>query len=41
MPIIPIVNIEVGMERQFFAVTDDMVVALAGSESRSPPTVST
>src|SRR5262245_57986456 len=29
-PIIPIVNIEVGMERQFFAVTDDMVVALAG-----------
>ena len=29
MPIIPIVNIEVGMERQFFAVTDDMVVALA------------
>ena len=30
MPIIPIVNIEVGMERQFFAVTDDMVVALAG-----------
>ena len=30
MPIIPIVNIEVGVERQFFAVTDDMVVALAG-----------
>ena len=30
MPIIPIVNIEVGMEQQFFAVTDDMVVALAG-----------
>jgi hypothetical protein len=30
MPIIPIVNIEVGMERQFFAVTGDMVVALAG-----------
>jgi hypothetical protein len=30
MPIIPIVNIEVGMERQFFVVTDDMVVALAG-----------
>jgi hypothetical protein len=30
MPIIPIVNIEVGMERQFFAVTDEMVVALAG-----------
>jgi hypothetical protein len=29
-PIIPIVNIEVGMERQFFAVTDNMVVALAG-----------
>jgi hypothetical protein len=30
MPIIPIVNIEVGMEQQFFAVTDNMVVALAG-----------
>jgi len=30
MPIIPIVNIEVGMEKQFFAVTDNMVVALAG-----------
>jgi hypothetical protein len=30
MPIIPIVNIEMGMERQFFAVTDNMVVALAG-----------
>jgi hypothetical protein len=30
MPIVPIVNIEVGMERQFFAVTDNMVVALAG-----------
>ena len=30
MPIIPMVNIEVGMERQFFAVTDNMVVALAG-----------
>jgi hypothetical protein len=30
MPVVPIVNIEVGMERQFFAVTDDMVVALAG-----------
>jgi len=29
-PVIPIVNIEVGMEKQFFAVTDDMVVALAG-----------
>src|SRR6516164_2503486 len=27
---IPIVNIEVGMEKQFFAVTDNMVVALAG-----------
>ena len=30
MPIIPIVDIEVGMERQFFAVADNMVVALAG-----------
>src|SRR5262249_45399201 len=30
MPIIPIVNIEVGMEKQFFAVTEDMGVALAG-----------
>jgi hypothetical protein len=30
MPIIPMVNIEVGMERQYFPVTDDMVVALAG-----------
>jgi len=30
MPIIPMVNIEVGMERQFFAVTDNMVAALAG-----------
>src|SRR5215468_5270792 len=30
MPVVPIVNIEVGMERQFFAVTDDIVVALAG-----------
>jgi hypothetical protein len=38
MPIIPIVNIEVGMERQFFAVTDNMVVALAGTHGlRSPP----
>jgi len=30
MPVVPIVDLEVGMERQFFAVTDDMVVALAG-----------
>jgi hypothetical protein len=29
-PTIPIVNLEVGMERQYFAVTDDMVIALAG-----------
>jgi hypothetical protein len=29
-PVIPIVDTEVGMEQQFFAVTDDMVVALAG-----------
>jgi hypothetical protein len=30
MPVVPIVDLEVGMERQFFAVTDDMVAALAG-----------
>jgi hypothetical protein len=29
-PVIPIVDLEVGMEKQFFAVTDEMVVALAG-----------
>ena len=29
-PVVPIVNVEVGMEKQFFAVDDDMVVALAG-----------
>lgn len=29
-PIVPIVDLEVGMERQFFAVTDEMVQALAG-----------
>ena len=29
-PIVPIVDLEVGMERQFFTVNDDMVVALAG-----------
>jgi hypothetical protein len=29
-PIVPIVDLEVGMERQFFAVTDEMVEALAG-----------
>src|SRR6516164_3584121 len=28
-PVIPIVDLEVGMERQFFAVTDEMVEALA------------
>jgi hypothetical protein len=29
-PVIPVVDIEIGMERKFFAVTDDMVAALAG-----------
>jgi hypothetical protein len=29
-PIVPMVDLEVGMERQFFAVTKEMVVALAG-----------
>jgi hypothetical protein len=29
-PVIPIVDLEVGMERKYFAVTDDMVSALAG-----------
>jgi hypothetical protein len=29
-PIMPIVDVEVGMEKQFFAVTSDMVGALAG-----------
>jgi len=29
-PVIPLVDLEVGMERQFFAVTDEMVEALAG-----------
>jgi hypothetical protein len=28
-PVIPLVDLEVGMERQFFAVTDEMVEALA------------
>ena len=28
-PVVPIVDLEVGMEKQFFAVTDKMVVALA------------
>ena len=28
-PVIPIVDLEIGMERKFFAVTDDMVAALA------------
>jgi hypothetical protein len=29
-PVVPIVDLEVGMEQQFFAVTDEMVEALAG-----------
>ena len=29
-PVVPLVNVEVGMEKQYFAVDDDMVVALAG-----------
>jgi hypothetical protein len=29
-PVVPLVDIEVGMEKQFFAVDNDMVVALAG-----------
>jgi hypothetical protein len=29
-PVVPIVDLEVGMERQFFAVTDEMVEALVG-----------
>jgi hypothetical protein len=29
-PVVSLVDIEVGMERQFFAVTDEMVAALAG-----------
>ena len=29
-PVVPIVDLEVGMEKQFFAVTDGMVQALAG-----------
>jgi hypothetical protein len=28
-PVVPIVDLEIGMERQFFAVSDDMVQALA------------
>ena len=28
-PVVPVVNLEVGMEKQFFAVTDPMVAALA------------
>ena len=35
-PVIPIVDIEVGMERKFFAVDDDMVTALAGIGIRCP-----
>jgi hypothetical protein len=29
-PVVPLVNVEVGMEQQYFAVDDNMVVALAG-----------
>ena len=29
-PVVPIVDLEVGMEKQFFAVTDEMTAALAG-----------
>jgi hypothetical protein len=29
-PVVALVDIEVGMERQYFAVTDEMIVALAG-----------
>jgi hypothetical protein len=29
-PVIPLVNVEVGMEQQYFAVSDDMIQALAG-----------
>ncbi len=29
-PVVPLVNVEVGMEKQYFAVDDTMVVALAG-----------
>jgi hypothetical protein len=29
-PVVPLVNVEVGMEQQYFAVSDDMVPALAG-----------
>src|SRR5262245_53475695 len=29
-PVVPIVDLEIGMEQQFFAVTDEMVEALAG-----------
>ena len=29
-PVVPLVDIEVGMEKQYFAVDNDMVVALAG-----------
>src|SRR5262245_13076201 len=29
-PVVPLVDVEVGMERQYFAVDDDMVIALAG-----------
>ena len=29
-PVVPIVDLEVGMEKQFFAVTDEMTATLAG-----------
>ena len=29
-PVVPMVDVEVGMEKQYFAVDDEMVVALAG-----------
>src|SRR5215471_16531449 len=35
-PVVPIVDVEVGMEQQFFAVADDMVVALASIGIRAP-----
>jgi hypothetical protein len=30
MPVVPLVNVEVGMEHQFFAATDPIAIALAG-----------
>src|SRR5258708_38103492 len=34
LPTVPIVDLEVGMERQFFAATDGMVGAVAGIGSK-------